>query len=114
MAVPNPPFAARNFWASDQVGIVTKLKTSSARSASFFIRILLNGRQESMIAISSVQRLTIKRRFVAGIHEAETNLGIFVENAVEENARKVHHLAERMAKRVNGCIWAHVIQTHMI
>src|SRR4249919_43922 len=35
------------------------------------------------------------------LHEAEANFGIFVEDAVKEDAGEVNHLAKRMPQRIN-------------
>src|SRR5262249_6333120 len=50
----------------------------------------------------------------AGLHKAEADFWILIENAIKENAREVDHLAKRMPQCVNGGVRAHVIQPHMI
>src|SRR5262249_21496812 len=50
----------------------------------------------------------------AGLHKAEADFWILIENAIKKNAREVDHLAKRMPQCINGSIRAHVIQSHVI
>src|SRR5215510_3641007 len=57
---------------------------------------------------------TIDEPTGTGLHKAEADFWILIENAIKENAREVDHLAKRMPQGVNRGVRAHVIQPHVI
>src|SRR5262249_34205999 len=57
---------------------------------------------------------TIDEPTGTGLHKAEADFWILIENAIKENAREVDHLAKRMPQGVNGGVRTHVIQSHVI
>ena len=50
----------------------------------------------------------------AGFHETEADFGISIEDAVEQDAGEVDHLAEGMAERVDRRVGRHVVQAHVV
>src|SRR4029453_16535877 len=50
----------------------------------------------------------------SGLHEAEANFWICVEDAPKKKTGEVDHLPKRVPQRIDGRIGAHVIQTHMV